>query len=166
MFCLVVATLACAPGTLSQHLTRDAEGMPAVAAQEPSSREPQKQPRKPEWMYGGFVDFGYLLNFNFPSNRVFRSRGTAWHVNRPCMNMTGAYLKKAATEDSRWGVELTAQAGKDSEVFGFSATAPNLEGYKWLRHLGPTNVSYLVPVGNGMTVQGGIFSSLIGYDSL
>src|SRR5262249_27178044 len=32
--------------------------------------------------------------------------------------------------------------------------------------LGPTNVSYLAPVGKGLTIQGGIFSSLIGYDSL
>ena len=33
-------------------------------------------------------------------------------------------------------------------------------------HLGPTNVSYLAPVGKGLTLQAGIFSSLIGYDSL
>jgi hypothetical protein len=51
-------------------------------------------------------------------------------------------------------------------VFGFSATAPNIDGFKVLRHLGPTNVSYLAPVGKGLTVQGGIFSSLVGYDSL
>jgi len=35
-----------------------------------------------------------------------------------------------------------------------------------LRYFGPTNVSYLFPAGRGLTVQGGIFSSLIGYDSL
>jgi hypothetical protein len=35
-----------------------------------------------------------------------------------------------------------------------------------LRHLGPTNVSYLAPIGKGLTIQGGIFSSFIGYDSL
>jgi hypothetical protein len=80
--------------------------------------------------------------------------------------MAAAYLKKAATENSRWGIELTGQTGTDSEVFGFSATAPNLPGFEGLRHLGPTNVSYLAPVGKGLTVQGGIFSSLIGYDSL
>jgi putative OmpL-like beta-barrel porin-2 len=51
-------------------------------------------------------------------------------------------------------------------VFGFSATAPNLDGAWGLRHLGPTDISYLAPVGKGLTLQGGIFSSLIGYDSL
>ena len=125
---------------------------------EPRSQSP--------WQYGGFVDAGYLLDFNHPANRIFRSRGTAWHVDRVFLNMAGAYLKKKATEESRWGVELTAQGGKDSEVFGFSATAPNIRGFKSLRHLGPANVSYLAPVRKGLTLQGGIFASLIGYDSL
>ena len=58
------------------------------------------------------------------------------------------------------------QAGKDSQVFGFSATAPNLPGYRWLRHLGLADVSYLASVGKGLTLQGGIFGSLIGYDAL
>lgn len=119
-----------------------------------------------KWDYGGFLDVGYLLDFNHPANRVFRSRGTTWHVDRPQINMAAFYLRKKATADSRWGVELTAQAGKDAELFGFSATAPNIGGYKFLRQLGPTNVSYLVPVGKGLTIQGGIFSSFIGYDSL
>ena len=48
------------------------------------------------------------------------------------------------------------QTGK--EVFGFSATAPNMGQSNWLRQLGPTNVSYLFP-GRGVTVQGGIFGS-------
>ncbi|HWO00420.1 MAG TPA: outer membrane beta-barrel protein [Blastocatellia bacterium] len=37
---------------------------------------------------------------------------------------------------------------------------------KGLRHLGPTNVSYLAPLCKGLTLQGGIVASLIGYDSL
>jgi hypothetical protein len=118
------------------------------------------------WQYGGFVDAGYLHDFNYPANHLFRSRGTTFHVNEADLNMTAAYLRKQASESSRWGTEITLQAGKDSEVFGFSATAPNLDGAKWLRHLGPTDISYLAPTGNGLTIQGGIFSSFIGYDSL
>jgi hypothetical protein len=119
-----------------------------------------------EWKYGVFADLGYLLDFNHPSNKIFRSRGTTWHTDAVHLNMSGAYLKKQPTEQSRWGIELTGHFGKDAEVFGFSATAPNIEGYKVLRQLGPTNASYLTPIGNGLTVQGGIFGSLIGYDSL
>src|SRR5437773_565794 len=46
------------------------------------------------------------------------------------------------------------------------STTPNLRGYQWLRHIGLANVSYLVPAGKGLTIQAGIFSSFIGYDSL
>jgi hypothetical protein len=120
----------------------------------------------PLWQFGGFTDAGYLLDFNDPKNHLFRSRGTTSHVNEFDLNMAAAYVKKQAVETSRWGTELTLQGGKDSQVFGFSATAPNLAGSKSLRHLGPTDVSYLAPVGKGLTLQGGIFSSFIGYDSL
>ncbi len=51
-------------------------------------------------------------------------------------------------------------------MFGFSATAPNIAGAEWLTHLGPTNLSYAAPIGSGVTIQAGIFNSLIGYDSL
>ena len=147
----------------------DATTSPTVAsvvAQETPSPTPQTQASDSKWHYGGFVDIGYLLDFNHPANRVFRSRGTAWHVDRPQIDMAAFYVRKKATDDSRWGVELTAQGGKDAELFGFSATAPNIGGYKVLRQLGPTNVSYLAPVGKGLTIQAGIFSSFIGYDSL
>jgi hypothetical protein len=135
---------------------------PPQAVQAPA----QPPPPAPAWRFGAFVDLGYLRDFNEPSNHLFRSRGTAFHVNELDLNMAAAYLKKGPTEESRFGTEMTVQAGKDTEVFGFSATAPNLGGSDWLRHLGPTNVSYLAAVGHGLTLQGGIFSSLIGYDSL
>ncbi|HEY3056555.1 MAG TPA: outer membrane beta-barrel protein [Thermoanaerobaculia bacterium] len=116
------------------------------------------------WQYGGFTDVGYLYDSNDPSNRLFRSRGTTFHVNEADLNMAALYLKKPASDSSRWGLELTAQTGKDSEIFGFSASAPNVGESDWLTHLGSTNVSYLAP--SGLAVQGGIFGSLIGYDSL
>jgi len=115
---------------------------------------------------GGFADLGYLFAPNEPFNQVFRSRGTTWHVNDPFLNMAVVYARRPSTSASRLGGEITVQTGKDSEIFGFSATAPNLSAAEWLRHLGPTSVSYLADVGQGLTLQGGIFSSLIGYDSL
>jgi Putative beta-barrel porin-2, OmpL-like. bbp2 len=121
---------------------------------------------QPPWQYGGFVDVGYLDSFNDPTNHLFRYRGTTPRVDEWDVNMAAAFLKKPASEQSRVGVELTAQAGQDSKIFGFSATAPNIGGADFLLHLGPTNVSYLAPAGKGLTIQGGIFSSLIGYDSL
>jgi hypothetical protein len=119
-----------------------------------------------EWQYGAFADVGYLYDFNLPSNHLFRNRGTTPRVDELDVNMALGYLRKKASDSSRWGVELTGQGGEDSKMFGFSATAPNIPGAGWLRHLGPANASYLAPVGSGLTVQGGIFSSVIGYDSL
>ena len=128
--------------------------------------QPPAAPPPDPWHYGGFADTAYLKDFNDPANHLFRDRGTAFYVNQPVLDMAAGYLRKDASDQSRWGMELTMQAGKDSEAFGYSATAPNLPGSKWLRHLGPTDVSYLIPAGSGLTVQAGIFSSLIGYDSL
>lgn len=126
----------------------------------------QEEPAESLWRFGGFTDVGYLLDFNYPANHLFRSRGTTFRVNEFELNMAGLYLKKQAVKSSPWGTELTLHDGVDSEVFGFSATAPNLRGSKWLTHLGPTNVSYLASVGKGLTLGGGIFGSFIGYDSL
>jgi hypothetical protein len=118
------------------------------------------------WKYNGFLDFGYLLDFNHPANHLFRDRGTTFKVDELDLNMAGAGVKKEASEVSRWGTELAVQGGKDSVNFGFSATAPNVGGADALRHFGLANVSYLAPAGRGLTVQAGLFSSLIGYDSL
>jgi hypothetical protein len=137
-----------------------------LAQTQPTPAINQSQPEPPAWQYGGFLDAGHLHDFNAPSNHLFRNRGTTPRVDELDVNMAGVAIKKQTSESSRWGTELTAQAGKDSELFGFSATAPNMNGANWLRHLGPTNVSYLAPIGAGLTLQGGIFNSLIGYDGL
>jgi hypothetical protein len=134
--------------------------------QEQPSKEAQNQPPKPVWLYGAFVDLGYALDFNYPLNHLFRNRGTTPRVNELDLNMAGIYVRKDVSTQSRWGVELTVHAGEDSKTFGFSATAPNVPGANWLRHFGRANASYLAPVGNGLTIQAGLFNSLIGYDSL
>jgi len=138
-------------------------GLASAQVQSPPAAEPAANP---EWQYGGFVDGAYIYDGNDPANHLFRSRGTTWHVNNWYVNMAAAYAKKKPTGQSRWGAEIEVQEGKDDEIFGFSATAPNLKGSDFLRHLGLANVSYLAPVGKGLTIQGGIFSSVIGYDSL
>ena len=138
------------------------------AAPVPQESQPQPASPKPKsaWSYNGFVDLSYLLDFNHPSSHLFRGRGTTFKVNELDLNMAGAGVKKEASQNSRWGAEFSVQGGKDSENFGFSATAPNVNGSDWLRHFGLADISYLAPVGHGLTVQGGLFNSLIGYDSL
>jgi len=138
----------------------------SAAMQENSQGNTEPQPATSLWQYGAFADEGYLYDFDYPPNHIFRSRSTTFKVNELDLNMALAYVKKDAAEKSRWGVELTLQAGRDFEQFGFSPTAPNVPDARWLRHFGPADVSYLAPVGNGLTIQAGLFSSLLGYDSL
>jgi hypothetical protein len=164
VFCMVIVlSLVGASRVATEMLDAPPQNPPADP---PEDQSAPAEPSSPEWQYGGFLDGGYLRDFNDPSNHLFRSRGTAFHVNEWDPNMAGAYVKKKASEQSRWGTELLVQGGKDSEVFGFSATAPNISGAEWMRHLGLANVSYLAPAGKGLTLQAGIFASLIGYDSL
>src|SRR5262245_35436587 len=40
-----------------------------------------QEPAKPDWHYGGFLDLGASIDFNFPDNHQFRSRGTTPRVN-------------------------------------------------------------------------------------
>jgi len=148
---------------LTIHLIVTALGAPLVATKTVAA---QAATPTADLQYGGFIDVGELFDTNSPANHLFRNRGTTPRVDEFDVNMTAAYFRKTTTESSRVGIELTVQTGKDSELFGFSATAPNMSGANVLLHLGPTDVSYLAPVGNGLAIQGGIFSSLIGYDSL
>ncbi len=131
-----------------------------------SSSEPDAGPPSTPWQYGGFVDADYAYDFNHPVNHLFRNRGTTPRVDEVDLNMAALYIRKDTSPLSRWGAELEVQAGEDSKTFGFSPTAPNLGAANILRQFGRADVSYLAPVGKGLTVQGGIFNSFIGYDSL
>lgn len=128
------------------------------------TQEAQQHP--PDWHYGAFVDLAYLLDFNFPANHRFRNRSTTPRVNELDLNMGGAYVKKDATEQSRWGMEFLAHGGQDAKEFAFHVNQPKVGSSDQLRHFGRANASYLAPVGNGLTVQAGLFNSMIGYDSL
>jgi len=118
------------------------------------------------WHYGAYVDVGYVGNFNFPDNHLWRHRATASHHNELSPNMGLAYVRKDATVSSRWGMELGFQGGRDSEEFGFLLGERSVDGGDVLRHIHRANVSYLAPAGNGLLVTVGLFNSLMGYESL
>ncbi len=128
------------------------------------TQEARQQPS--DWHYGVFVDVAYLIDFNFPANHLFRNHSTTPRVNEFNLNMGGAYVRKDATERSRWGMELLAHGGQDAKEFAFEVNQPKVGSSDELRHFGRANASYLAPVGNGLTVQAGLFNSIIGYDSL
>lgn len=118
------------------------------------------------WQYGAYVDAGYVLNTNFPENHRWRSRATAARHNEFAPNLALAYVRKDASAASPWGMELGVQGGYDSKDFAYLPGEPKVSGADTLRHLHRANVSYLAPIGNGLTITGGLFNSLIGYESL
>lgn len=119
-----------------------------------------------DWHYGAYVDLSYIVNFNFPENHLWRSRATAYRHNELALNMGYVYVRKDAGETSRWGMEFGLQGGYDSKDFAYLQGEPKVDGADTWRHLHRANVSYLAPVGNGLTVTAGLFNSLIGYESL
>jgi len=137
-----------------------------AAAQDTSSSWAQFLREHPDWRVGGFVDAAYLVDFNFPDNHDFRSRTTTRKVNQFALNMTQAYVRKDVSPDSRWGMEFGGQAGYDANEFAFLVGEPKVGGSDTLKHFSRANLSYLVPVGKGLTVTAGLFDSLLGYESL
>jgi hypothetical protein len=141
--------------SLTQEPPAGVQAVPAVSTEHPN-----------EWHYGAYLDVGHIANFNFPDNDRWRSRSTASRHNQVAPNMVLAYVRKDATETSRWGGELGVQGGYDSVDFAFLQGEKKLGGADVLRHIHRANVSYLAPMGNGLTVTAGLFNSLIGYESL
>ncbi|MDR4464783.1 MAG: porin [Nitrospira sp.] len=127
-------------------------------------------PRSPsptqDWHYGAYVDVGYVGNFNFPDNHLWRHRATASHHNELSPNMGLAYVRKDVSTASRWGMELGFQGGRDTEGFAFLQGERRIDGSDVLRHIHRANLSYLAPVGRGLMVTAGLFNSLMGYESL
>lgn len=118
------------------------------------------------WHYGAYLDASYVLNFNFPENHLWRNRATAVRHNEFAPNMALAYIRKDTSESSRWGMELGVQGGYDSQNFAFLPGEREVSGADTLRQVHRANVSYLAPVGKGLTITAGLFNSLIGYESL
>lgn len=142
---------------------------PLSAAETPTSESSAAAPSQNEWTnwhYSAYVDLAYLLDFNFPENHRWRSRTTSSRFNEFAPNMGFINIRKDATTESRWGMELGVQGGYDSKDFAFLPNEPTVGGADTLRHIQRANVSYLAPVGTGLTIQAGLFNSLIGYESL
>jgi len=119
------------------------------------------------WQYGGFVDVAYPLNFNFPENHQWRSKETTPRTNEFTPNMGLVYLRKDPAVESRWGVELALQAGYDTKDLVPEAQPGGeqpIDGADTLRHLARANVTYLAPVGSGLTLTAGLFKGSKTYE--
>jgi len=108
-----------------------------------------------DWHYGGFLNLSYAVDFNFPDNHLWWSKSTTRRINEPAPNNGGGYIRKDVSERSRWGMELAAQGGYETDEL---VPEPNsgrdkpVDGADTLRHISRANMSYLAPVGNGLVL--------------
>ena len=126
------------------------------------------EPETGNWHFGGYLDVGYTVNTNQPANGLWRSKFTTFKVDAPELNMAMGYVRKDETPQSRWGLEFGLQDGVDTE--GLVPAPPpeanqpmkNADRY---RHIANANLTYLMPVGNGLGVTAGLFQGYPGYES-
>jgi len=146
-----------------------AQQSPPVSIMSEAVTNPDREPwPKSLWHYGAYVDLTYAIDFNYPENQLWRSKVTTQRVNELALNMALAYVTKEVNEASRWGMEFGLQTGRD--VDGQVPNASQRFGDPYGRadafsHFSRANVSYLAPIGTGLTLTAGLFNSFIGYDS-
>jgi len=116
------------------------------------------------WQYGAAVDLSYGHAFQSDDPILWRSKLTTQRLNQFAPNMGMFYLRKSAEKSSRWGFEIGAQAGYDTD--GLVPAEQRLPGYDILRYVSKANVSYLAPIGNGLKFTAGLMPSFIGFESL
>ena len=113
---------------------------PAYATESGPVLDPTPTTATDLWHYGAYLDVGYVLNFNYPENHLWRNRATAARHNEFAPNMALAYVRKDVNESSRWGMELGVQGGYDSERFAFLQGEREVSGADTLRHIHRANV--------------------------
>lgn len=115
------------------------------------------------WQAGGFLDLSYGLDFNHPDNHRWRSKETTHRTDELAPQMGYLYVEKDPTRSSRWGMEWAFQGGNDTTSL-VPREAP-MGGADILRHVARANLSYLAPIGTGLTLTGGIFRGFKNYES-
>jgi len=120
------------------------------------------------WHYQLYADVGYASSDTTPGNHEWRSKSTTSSLDSLEIFLGMGSVRKEATADSRWGLELGLQTGLDSEGLVTAPPPPALEpipnANSW-RHLYRANVSYLFDAGRGLRLTGGLINSYIGYES-
>ena len=169
--CLVVAALLaawwwCAPAWAQT------PAAPAPAAA-PATEAP-KEPEKPKTYWEEHKLFAYIEN-SYTFNLTGAGRGATNELRfydfdeGYTFNMAEFSIKKDPSEKYWWGYGLVVTAGLDAQknhslgIFrGSNDTFPFRNTHKY--DLQEAYVSFLIPIGDGLTVKGGKFVTLLGYE--
>jgi len=110
--------------------------------------------------FGGYVDTSYTYNFNEPNNRTSFLRAFDTRAEDFMINQAKIFVAKPVSAESPVGFRTDLIFGSDAEVLGsvstgLGSTTDELDiqqGY----------VEYLAPLGNGLDVKMGKFTTLHG----
>lgn len=116
-----------------------------------------------DWHYGTYIDLSYAVGFNAANADAWRSKATTNRLNEFSPNVGMVYLKKEASANSRWGLDVGGHVGYDTD--GQVPSSQRLGGAEVLQYIARANISYLAPVGKGLKFTAGLFNSFIGYES-
>ena len=117
-----------------------------------------------ETKVNGFVDVGYVWNFDRPDNgengnvpaggsvRAFDQKSRSFYLHNAQLNMS-----RAATKDLITGYNVELSFGSDANVFGAFPSA-NDDHFD----VQEANIEILAPVGNGLTFRIGKFATFAG----
>jgi len=117
--------------------------------------------------YRAYVDAGYINSSTRPANRIWRSKYTTFRVDQIELNLAMAMLWKPSTAESRWGFGFGVQAGVDTELAipGADSGLEPIGGADVLQYFHRVSLTYLLPVGDGLSLTAGLIPAPPGYES-
>lgn len=117
---------------------------------------------------GGYLDMSYTYDFNRPNSNpvtgdhaIIPGRAFANQNNEINLDALQLYIDRLPKDAGQAGFRIDAMAGKDARALGdlFGGTANDIAIYQAF-------VSYIAPVGNGLTIDVGRFSTWHGFESI
>jgi hypothetical protein len=119
------------------------------------------------FQYRLYADGAYAGSSTRPANNTWRTKQTSYRLDEFALNLAMAHFWKEPAADSRWGFELGAQTGRDSElaVPDPAQGGSPIRGADFWRHVYRASVSYLFPVGEGLKIEAGLLPGALGYES-
>lgn len=162
LFLLVLLVTSVMAGESVHHVDTVGSAVSATAEEETPVSKTQL------WHYGAYLDVGYTVDANHPDNGLWRSKSTTFKVDEIKLNMAMGYIRKETAPHSRWGLDFGLQDGVDTEGLipgpppAANEPVKNADQY---RHLAGANLSYLLPMGQGLGITGGLFEGYPGYES-
>lgn len=121
--------------------------------------------------FHALVALDYLYNFNKPSSRTNTGIPIDTDANNFMLNDAALFLVRQK-EDSAWGFAVNMDFGKTAQTLGsvtyWSNSSPPPGGAESADsfELREAYLTYKIPVGDGITLKGGKFVTLLGYEVL